>query len=342
MRWALSPVSGFRNRNTRNCRSKGLSSALLAAVVLLAASCGRDTSSNPGAVNSATGARARASPSGTQPPKTTDLLDAIQKLAPLHTPLSIKSPDDWLAHNAEPGQSFSDYIGSEPRTPQGSRQIIYIQPIGDFNATQRVILDLAADYVGRCFNLPVTVLPGLSLSILPPSANRTNPRFRTRQVLTTYIINLLRERLPEDAMALMAFTAADLTPGEGWNYVFGQASTRDRVGVWSLYRFGDPVKSKTAFRHSLLRTLKLASHEAGHMFSMLHCTRYECNMSGTNSIEETDGRPLAECPECMAKICWAVRCEPVSRFKRLAEFCSEHSLEAERKFFEASINTLGN
>ena len=33
-------------------------------------------------------------------------------------------------------------------------------------------------------------------------------------------------------------------------------------------------------------------HETGHMFSMRHCTKYECLMSGTNHMGETDRRPL--------------------------------------------------
>ena len=50
-------------------------------------------------------------------------------------------------------------------------------------------------------------------------------------------------RRPEDAVAVLGLTTSDLWPGEGWNFVFGQASLRDRIGVWSLYRFGDPERS---------------------------------------------------------------------------------------------------
>ena len=88
-------------------------------------------------------------------------------------------------------------------------------------------------------------------------------------MLTTYILHdVLPPRLSQDAAVLIALTAADLWPGEGWNYVFGQASLSDRVGVWSLHRFGDAEESDDAFRQCLRRTLKTASHETGHMFSM--------------------------------------------------------------------------
>jgi hypothetical protein len=68
------------------------------------------------------------------------------------------------------------------------------------------------------------------------------------------------------------------------------------------------------------------------MFSILHCTAYECNMCGSNSLPESDGRPIADCPECMAKICWATGADPCERYEKLAKFCGDHGLrdEAER------------
>jgi archaemetzincin len=87
--------------------------------------------------------------------------------------------------------------------------------------------------------------------------------------------------------------------------------------------------------------MKLASHETGHMFSMLHCTRYECNMNGTNHLGETDRRPLDACPECMAKVCHATGQSPRRRYERLLEFCRANGFAAEEKFFEESLRALG-
>jgi archaemetzincin len=46
--------------------------------------------------------------------------------------------------------------------------------------------------------------------------------------------------------------------------------------VWSLARNGDPTESPEAFRIALLRAMKIAVHETGHMFSLEHCTAYRC------------------------------------------------------------------
>ena len=69
-------------------------------------------------------------------------------------------------------------------------------------------------------------------------------------------------------LAYLALTASDLWPGQGWNFVFGEASLRQRIGVWSIYRNGDP---ETDFQLCLRRTLSTASHETGHILGMAHC-----------------------------------------------------------------------
>ena len=121
------------------------------------------------------------------------------------------------------------------------------------------------------------------------------------------------------------------------NYVFGQASLENRVGVWSLARLDE----NAAYDKILRRTLKIAVHETGHMFSMRHCTKYECVMSGTNQLAETDRRPIDACPECMAKICWLSETIPAERYTRLAEFCRKNGLLSEAEEFSrkaAAVN----
>jgi archaemetzincin len=54
-------------------------------------------------------------------------------------------------------------------------------------------------------------------------------------LLTADILDLLKDRLPADAFALLGITMVDFIPQ--WNFVFGQASLRDRVGVYSFARY---------------------------------------------------------------------------------------------------------
>jgi archaemetzincin len=268
-----------------------------------------------------------------------ELRAAMAKLVPLHKKLGEPKPGDWLSHHAERGQTFAQYLRSAPVLARGKRDTIYIQPLGEMDAVRKQIVDLTASYMALYFGCPVKVEAPLSLKVVPKSARRQ--RFGNEQILTTYVLDdVLKPRLPKDAAAFLAFTATDLWPGRGWNFVFGQASLRERVGVWSIARNGDPTKSKKSFRLCLLRTLKTATHETGHMFSMPHCIAYECNQCGSNSRAESDRRPLALCPECMAKVCWGSRKDPKERYAALADFCKQHGLASEQAFFTRSLGVL--
>ena len=274
-------------------------------------------------------------------PSVRELKAGMKKLRPLHQKLGKPRPGDWLVRHKEPGQTFGQYLRCRPVRPVGKRRVLYIQPLGEFNKTQRKVVSLTADFMGRFFNLPVKVRKDLPLSIIPPKARRTHPTWGDKQILSTYVLDkVLVPRLPDDAAAYIAFTTSDLWPGEGWNFVFGQASLVRRVGVWSIYRNGNPDAGKRQFRLCLLRTIKTAVHETGHMFSMLHCTAYECVMCGSNNRSESDRRPLWLCPECMAKVCWVTRTDPIRRYRELSEFCKKHGLKDENEFYEKSIRAL--
>jgi len=265
----------------------------------------------------------------------------IAKLKPLHRTLGKPEPGEWLDGHQEKGQSFRQYCRIRPATPTGRRAIIYVQPIGDFSDSQRRIVELSAEYLGIYFNRPSKILVDLPIATIPAKARRVHPEWKVKQILTTYVLDeLLASRLPADAAVYIGFTGNDLWPGDGWNFVFGQASFRKRVGVWSIFRNGDPTENEESFRRCLSRTLKTATHETGHMFSIQHCTAYQCNMCGSNHREESDKHPLYLCPECHAKICWATGANPRTRFGHLAKFCEQHGLASERDYFKQAQNAL--
>jgi len=265
----------------------------------------------------------------------------FRRLLPLHEKLGKPRPGDWLAEHPEPGQTFRQYLRCRPVTPKGRRRVIYVQPLGRFNTTQRKIIDLTARFMGIYFGLPVKIREDLSLELIPKKARRKHPSWGMDQILSTYVLyEVLWPRLPKDATAYIAFTTSDLWPGPGWNFVFGQASLNERVGVWSIYRNGDPEAGEEAFRLCLRRTLKTATHETGHMFSMQHCTLYECNMCGSNHRAESDSRPLWLCPHCLAKLCWATKVDPKQRFEKLIAFCKTQGLKREEDFYQKSLEAM--
>lgn len=258
------------------------------------------------------------------------LREDIKKVEPFFKGMATPIANDWLASHKEPGQTFEEYIDSEPTKPTKERQKIYVLPLGTFNAQQTKIVDATAGYLEAFYDLEVVELPARQLSVT--SSNMRQDRLsKSRQIKTGHILNdILKPMLPADAAALIAFTTDDLYPDESMNYVFGQASLENRVGVWSLARLDDNAD----YDKFLKRTLKIAAHETGHMFSMMHCTKYECLMSGTNHLGETDRRPIDACPECMAKISWLSDVEPAIRYKNLAKYSKTIGLNAETIEFD--------
>lgn len=263
------------------------------------------------------------------------------KLLPLHTKLGKPRPGEWLAEHSEPSQTFRQYLRNQPIRVDAKRRVLYVQPLGELKPTQKKIIDETAEFMGIYFQLPVKIREAVTLDQTPKTARRKPGLLRSEQILTTYILaEVLKPRLPRDAVALIGLTTVDLWPGQGWNYVFGQASLSERVGVWSIDRFGDPTAGDDAYRLCLLRTLKVATHETGHMFSLPHCTLYECNMCGSNHLEETDSRPLELCPHCLAKLCYATGAEPARRFEKLIQFYKARGMKSEQEFCEKSLALL--
>jgi archaemetzincin len=287
------------------------------------------------------GSHPATSPTGAPSIPASDLKAQMKAIAPLFSPLEKPRAGDWLASHKENGQTFQEWLDSNPVTATGKRRKLYILPVGDFTKTQRKIVTLASDFMQRYFGLPVKVLDDFPQSAIPPEAQRVHPSWGVKQILSTYIMeSVLAPRLPDDATAMIAFTAVDLWPGAGWNFVFGQASLQERVGVWSINRNGDPDASEAAFQLCLLRTLKTATHETGHMLSIHHCIAYNCNMCGCNNLAEADRHTIALCPECLPKLCTATGLKPADHFKALIDFFREHKLSDELTLYEKLLSKV--
>lgn len=269
------------------------------------------------------------------------LRKAAESIKPLHKTKSKPAPGDWLAEHREKGQTFEQYRRSKPMRPNTVRTTVYIQPIGDFDDTQQRLVRETVELTSRFYGLPTKLLDPLGLEIIPQDARRVHPAWGDRQILSTYVLDrVLKPRRPKDAAAMLALTTSDLWPGKGWNFVFGQASLQERVGVWSLYRYGTTEGSEAEYNRFRRRMFKVALHETGHMFGIHHCTAYECLMNGSNHLAEMDGRPMWLCPECVQKVWWGCDVKPVDRYRSLAEFADMHQLEAARDYWRNCLKRL--
>ena len=240
----------------------------------------------------------------------------FKQLEAIAQPFPDPQPGSWQYEHKEPRQTFFQYKAGRPAVATAKRNVIYVQILGRMSDSQKNIVDKA---------VKTQTLPPLDASVVPISARRIHPMGQ-RQFNATYICEkVLLPRCPADAAAYIAFTAEDLFPAPEWNFCFGFALYKQRVGVWSLARNGNPDNPDEA-KTVLRRTLRIASHEVGHMFSMRHCIAYKCNMNGVNSLEEADVTPLYLCPECLRKLNYATRVNYASRWRKLEKFYSENGL----------------
>jgi archaemetzincin len=269
------------------------------------------------------------------------ILEATRRIETVHDWAMLDDRDLASGSPAETGrdepgtraETLFDYLESRPRLASTKRRYLYLQPIGALEGRRREILEHTGDFLARYFCLPVKVAEEIPRSRIAWHARRVHPDWGIPQLLSTWILHsLLRARRPDDAAGYLAMTSVDLWPGPGWHSINGQASPVARVGVLSTYRNGD-LSGSASFRLHLLRTLKVAAHETGHMFSIRHCPRRGCIMSSRNDRAEADRRLLALCPDCLAKLLAATACDPTARDRALLAFFVRHGIDGEAALY---------
>jgi archaemetzincin len=269
------------------------------------------------------------------PPKLEDRLRAIGPTNPLpdplrralepradFAPLPRPGPNDWLVNHPEQGQSFADFVRSAAQRPDAKHHKLYLQPLGEFISGASPPLAQLRAFASAFFTLDVNMLAALDIAGSAVTS-RLNPRTHNRQLLTTDILALLRKRVPQDAYAILGITMEDLYPDASWNFVFGQASLREGVGVYSFARYDPRFSNDQArdFEKLLLhRSCKVLAHEMTHMFGIMHCIYFRCLMNGSNHLSESDARPMHLCPVDLRKLHESIGFDVVGRYRGLLEF----------------------
>lgn len=268
-----------------------------------------------------------------------ELLDPqLEKLKLAAIPLRSPQEGDWLASHYEAGQSFESYRASQPVRPTPGRKLIVLQPLAPLDESQQRLMADTARYVTAFYGLPVRLGEALPAESIPAQARRDHPNTGEPQVLSTWLLfEVLKPRVTDDVIAILGLTSEDLYPDPDWNFVFGQASLEDRIGVWSFHRFGELEKERPQV---LERTLKTAVHELGHMLGLQHCIAFECVMNGSNHLGENDRRPLEPCPSCLAKLSWNLGTTPEQRYERVLGFYEQAGLKAPAAQVRSALQVL--
>ncbi|KAI4807304.1 hypothetical protein KUCAC02_027121 [Chaenocephalus aceratus] len=226
------------------------------------------------------------------------------QLTTMNSRLRLHSDSDWISAHPEEHQDFDSFYRDPSRkTPNASHNTIYIQTIGSFGeagAQTDQCVEWLREYCQAFFyGLSVKLLPAVTVAETKCSF-RVNSDSHNLQILTGDLLQFLRSRKPADAFCIVGITMIDLYPKDSWNFVFGQASLSNGMGVFS---FSSSL---------LLRPCKKMTHEIGHMFGLKHCQWLSC---GSNHLEESDRRPLDFCPVCLRKLQVAIGFKIADRYK---------------------------
>ncbi len=247
-------------------------------------------------------------------------------------PMKKPGPGDWLAVHAEAGQTYQEFVEAKLPQPSSSRDKLYIQPLGAYSR-EAPGLEVLSLFCSTFFDVEVVVLASVEVDS-SRIQSRENPYTGDLQLLSTDILKFLRTEKAEDAFAVIAVTLVDLYPHDEWNFVFGQANYYSGVGVFSFARYGDDPKKV------LSRSLKVMTHEFGHMYGVKHCIHFQCLMNGSNSLSETDRQPQHLCPVCLRKIQASTGTQLLERYVKLKSFYELQQMEAEAIFVKKRIDLM--
>lgn len=221
----------------------------------------------------------------------------FKALQEVDEPLSLPEASDWRAQHKEKPQTFVDFLKRKVVKIDADHSIIYLQPIGSFSKEEHRLLRDVQKYLTAFYQTEVTLAQPMDSTVIPKTGKRFvagKVQWKTGPILH----EVLQPTQYPNAVVVMAITATDLYPQDSWNFVFGQASYTERVGVSSFHR----LYVANNYRLTLQRLVKTSVHEIGHMFSLAHCLHAKCVMNGTNSLQESDRQPMYACSECLAKL----------------------------------------
>ena len=260
-----------------------------------------------------------------------------------HNPVSTPSENDWLHNQSENGQTFSQFLSDNSNKKLGNRKTIYINPLQKMeeNFLKNCLLYCKAFF----YPMKVEIVNLASLKSLHIES-RINEYTNKIQYHAGEINSKMSKLVPNDAHCVLSILLDDLYPKKEWNFVFGQASYYNRVGVFSFARFNpkfwDEEGPTNLENYLLYRSCSTLVHEICHTFGIKHCIFYSCLMNGSNTLEEQAKRPLIECPVCFRKLQYSIGFDPLERYKQLMNVSKSFGgyFENASKWYENRIKSL--
>lgn len=168
------------------------------------------------------------------------------------------------------------------------KRLIGLVPFGE---VPEIALKVIAAHILDFINLPSQILPLLE-----------NPEYaldeRRYQYDAGIIIEALESMSFKDYVKVVCVLDLDLFIPI-FTHVFGEAKQGGKFALVSLFRLGkNPDGSSLLPSLVYERAVKVALHELGHLFDLLHCEHKRCLMHFSGSIKELDEQSPYLCRYC--------------------------------------------
>ena len=258
-----------------------------------------------------------------------DFSQTYVALSNQYLPLEITQFTDWLYSHKEQGQDFFQYATAYPQLSEKQSKL-YILQLGNFTDKQKQAFQQMKRYISYYYQIPVEELAAISLSSIDSLTMRK--KGRGVELLSTELINkVLPKFVPKVSLGIVAITNHNLFPEKRLNYVFGQASAKQKTAVISLNRLGNLAVEQEK-KIAKTRAFKVLSHEIGHLLGFKHCLAFLCNMNGANHLKELDRQPTWQCPDCLVKWKWRLGQSTSARHCDLIDFWKPLNSKRSQKY----------
>jgi archaemetzincin len=265
----------------------------------------------------------------------------FEQLKPIHLLRDFPLSDAAAGHPLPPGQTYAELIARPPERPTATQSTLVLQPLGELTPSQLEVVARVGEGLRALLGFPVRVEAPLPPEAIPQTAHHPNPRNGRDQTNAAALLSdVLSPRRPRDAFIYFGVTGEDLFAHLDGTFTFGQVRPEQRLGIWSLARYGDPSASPTDFSLCMARAFKSLAREAAGMFGVANCEAYDCVFNSGDALPEVDARPLTPCPICSQKLTWLTGVEPAARDERLLGFFTDPQLGGERTLLTRELALL--
>ncbi|MGD2149407.1 MAG: archaemetzincin family Zn-dependent metalloprotease [Desulfobacterales bacterium] len=169
-----------------------------------------------------------------------------------------------------------------------NKRLVGVVPLGE---VPEIALKVIAAHISGYLNLSVQILPPLE----HPEYALDEKRF---QYNAGIILKAFESERFTDYDKVIGVLKLDLFIPI-FTHVFGEAKQGGKFALVSMFRLGkNPDGSPSPASLIYERTAKVALHELGHLFNLLHCQEKKCLMHFSGGIQDLDETPIYLCRYC--------------------------------------------